>query len=283
MGAGIEIHGEQTGRRQSVLNPQATALIAELQGELGTRRAELLERRRQLQREFAEGRRPTFSDTTAKVRAADWRVPEAPADLSDRRVEITGPTDAKMMINALNSGARVFMADLEDANSPTWANMVDGQANVSESVRRALTFDAPDGRHYTLGSDLATLVVRPRGWHLVERHVLASGVPVSASLFDFGVFVANNGAALLERGSGPYLYLAKLEGRRGGGFMAFGLRGRRSPAGAALGEHPRHRAHRDHPGRLRDGRDPVRPRPQRNRAQRRPLGLHLQHYQEVPQ
>ena len=211
MGTSIEIHGEQTSARQAVLNDAALGLVAELQGELGARRAALLERRRQLQGEFARGARPSFREASAPVRGAEWRVPPAPPDLSDRRVEITGPTDAKMLINALNSGARVFMADFEDANSPTWANMADGQANVADAVRRKLSYDSPDGRQYRLASELATLMVRPRGWHLVERHVVASDEAVAASLFDFGVFVANNGGELLERGSGPYFYLAKLE------------------------------------------------------------------------
>ena len=138
-------------------------------------------------------------------------MPPAPADLMDRRVEITGPTDAKMIINALNSGAKVFMADFEDANTPTWANMVDGQANLSDVVRRNLSFESPEGKGYHLQDELATLVVRPRGLHLAERHFLVSDAPVSASLFDFGLFLANNGAELLERGSGPYFYLPKLE------------------------------------------------------------------------
>lgn len=203
----VDLKGEETERRRAVLDEGALALVAELQGELRKRREELLERRREVQASLFAGSRPTF----AEEHPGDWRVPPAPADLADRRVEITGPTDAKMMINALNSGARVFMADFEDANSPTWANIADGQANVADAVRRRLSYDAPDGKRYRLGADLATLVVRPRGWHLVERHVMVDGQPVSASLFDFGVFVANNGAELLQRGTGPYLYLPKLE------------------------------------------------------------------------
>lgn len=212
VGIQIEVRGEQTARRHEVLNDTATALVAELEAELGPLRAELLDRRRQLQAELLRGLRPAFSGSTAHIRSATWRVPPAPADLLDRRVEITGPTDAKMVINALNSGARVFMADFEDSNTPTWANMVDGQANLSEAIRRNLTFDSPEGKSYRLQAELATLMVRPRGLHLVERHVTVSGAPVSASLFDFGVFLANNGAELLERGSGPYFYLPKLEG-----------------------------------------------------------------------
>jgi malate synthase len=211
MAKDVELRGERNARRETVLNTAATGLVAELQGELGPQRRQLLERRRQRQAELAEGARPEFPKSSAQVRSGEWHVPPAPADLRDRRVEITGPTDAKMMINALNSGARVFMADFEDANTPTWSNMADGQANVRDAVRRQLSYRSPEGRDYRLGSDLATLLVRPRGWHLDERNVLADGVAVSASLFDFGIFVANNGAELLDRGSGPYLYLAKLE------------------------------------------------------------------------
>lgn len=209
----VEVSGEATPRRQAVLNPAALELVAELQSELGPRRRALLERRQARQAALLAGERPSFSAPAAGAALRDgaWRVPPAPQDLADRRVEITGPTDAKMMVNALNSGARVFMADFEDANSPTWANMADGQANVADAVRRVLSFRSPEGKQYRLGQDLATLMVRPRGWHLVERHVQAGGAPVSASLFDFGVFVANNGTELLERGSGPYLYLPKLE------------------------------------------------------------------------
>ncbi|HTT88491.1 MAG TPA: malate synthase A [Acidimicrobiales bacterium] len=211
MSAAVEIRGEKNARRETVLNGASLALVAELQSELGRQRLELLERRRERQAELARGVRPKFRDGPAGATGAQWRVPPAPADLRDRRVEITGPTDAKMMINALNSGARVFMADFEDANTPTWSNLADGQANVHDAVRRRLSYRSPEGRDYSLGSEPATLLVRPRGWHLIERHVLVDGAPVSASLFDFGIFVANNGHELLGRGSGPYLYLAKLE------------------------------------------------------------------------
>src|SRR5207342_3105116 len=152
-----------------------------------------------------------FLPGTADVRAADWQVAPTPADLDDRRVEITGPAEPKMMINALNSGARVFMADLEDALSPTWANVVAGQAAIADATRGTLTFDSPEGKAYRLADDRATLVVRPRGWHLVESHVLVDGVPVSASLFDFGLYLFHSGAAAIEAGSGPYVYLPKLE------------------------------------------------------------------------
>ncbi|MDQ3044059.1 MAG: malate synthase A, partial [Chloroflexota bacterium] len=137
-----------------------------------------------------------------------------PPDLDDRRVEITGPCDRKMVINALNSGARVFMADLEDASSPTWTNVLDGQQNLADAVRRTITFQSPDGREYRLNNETATLVVRPRGWHLVERHVEIDGVAIAGSLFDFGLYFFHNAAELLERGSGPYFYLPKLESHR---------------------------------------------------------------------
>jgi malate synthase len=157
-----------------------------------------------------EDKRPDFLAETKNVRDGKWRVAGATPDLSDRRVEITGPVERKMMINALNSGARVFMADFEDASSPTWTNVVEGQRNVRDAVRREIALDTGE-KQYRLNDDIATLVIRPRGWHLPERHVLVDGEPVSGSLFDFGLWLWHNGAELLERGSGPYLYLPKLE------------------------------------------------------------------------
>ncbi|MCS7052005.1 MAG: malate synthase A, partial [Thermomicrobium sp.] len=154
---------------------------------------------------------PDFLPETKQIRESDWRVAPTPADLQDRRVEITGPVDRKMMINALNSGARVFMADFEDALSPTWSNVVQGQINLRDAVRRTIAYESPDGRVYRLVERPATLVVRPRGWHLVERHVLVDGEPISASLFDFGLYFFHNAHELLARGSGPYFYLPKLE------------------------------------------------------------------------
>jgi malate synthase len=173
----------------------------------------ILEARVERQAELDAGVLPDFPLGTAQIRSADWQVAPAPADLDDRRVEITGPAEPKMMINALNSGARVFMADLEDSLSPTWSNVVGGQAALRAAVRRELTFDSPEGKAYRLNNKLATLLVRPRGWHLIERHLLVDGVPVSASLFDFGLYFFHNAAELVARGSGPYFYLAKLEGR----------------------------------------------------------------------
>jgi malate synthase len=193
-----------------VLSGEALALVARLHRELSPRRLELLARREERQAELDAGGRPDFLSETREIREGDWRVAEAPADLRDRRVEITGPVERKMMINALNSGARVFMADFEDACSPTWENVVEGQRNVRDAVRRTISLDA-GGKPYRLNEETATLVVRPRGWHLPERHVLVDGEPVSASLFDFGLCLFHNAREQLERGTGPYFYLPKLE------------------------------------------------------------------------
>ena len=195
-----------------VLTPDALAFVAALHRRFAPRRRELLVARAARQARIDRGELPDFRADTRAIRDADWRVAPAPADLEDRRVEITGPAEPKMMINALNSGARVFMADLEDALSPTWANVVAGQAALQDAVRRELAFDQPDGKSYRLDKKLATLAVRPRGWHLDEAHVAVDGTPVPASLFDFGLFLFHNGREALARGSGPYLYLAKLEG-----------------------------------------------------------------------
>jgi malate synthase len=190
---------------EQILSAGALAFVAELQRELGPRRQELLAARPERHAALLRGERPEIV-----AREGDWRVAEAPADLRDRRVEITGPVDRKMVINALNSGARVFMADFEDANSPTWPNVVEGQRNVRDAVRREISLDTGE-KQYRLNDEIATLVIRPRGWHLPERHVLVDGEPVSASLFDFGLTFFHNAREQLERGTGPYFYLPKLE------------------------------------------------------------------------
>ena len=209
--AGVQILGAVDGRRGEILTPEALAFVAGLHREFEPRRSELLAARTERQQRLDAGERPDFLDATRSVRDADWRVAPAPADLLDRRVEITGPTDRKMMINALNSGARCFMADLEDATSPTWSNVVEGQVNLADAVRATIELTTPEGREYRLGDEVATLLVRPRGWHLPERHVLVDGQPVSGSLFDFGLAFFHNAREQLERGSGPYFYLPKLE------------------------------------------------------------------------
>ena len=209
---GIEVLGPIEGRSGEILTDEALAFVAGLQREFGSRRSELLDARAERQHRLDEGERPDFLEGTRSTREADWRVAPAPDDLQDRRVEITGPTDRKMVINALNSGARCFMADFEDANAPTWSNMIEGQVNVADAVRRTIELTGPDGREYRLGERIATLLVRPRGWHLPERHVTVDGEPVPGSLFDFGLAFFHNARDLLERGSGPYFYLPKLEG-----------------------------------------------------------------------
>src|SRR5207245_4029609 len=193
------------------LTPDALAFLSGLEEEFGPTRRALLARRVERQAQFDAGLLPDFLPETAAIRGGDWQVAAAPADLQDRRVEITGPVERKMMINALKSGARVFMADFEDALSPTWANVIEGQLNLQDAVRRSLAFTTPEGRDYALNDKTATLVVRPRGWHLSEANVLVDGEPISASLFDFGLYFFHNAEELIRRGSGPYFYLPKLE------------------------------------------------------------------------
>jgi len=194
-----------------VLTPEALDLVAALHREFHPRREELLLARAARQARIDAGELPDFLESTQDIREGDWRVAPAPRDLQDRRVEITGPAgDRKMVINALNSGARMYMADFEDANSPTWENVVGGQQNLSEAIERTISLEQGEKR-YALNDEVATLLVRPRGWHLLERHVLVDGAHVSGGLFDFGVFLARNAERLLERGSGPYFYLPKLE------------------------------------------------------------------------
>jgi malate synthase len=194
-----------------MLTPEAQTFLAGLAQQFEPRRQELLARRRARQSELDAGKLPDFLPETRSIREGNWQVAPIPADLRRRRVEITGPVDRKMIINALNSGADVFMADLEDSNAPTWDNVITGQVNLRDAVRRTITFQNPDGRQYRLNDKTATLLVRPRGWHLDEKHVLAGGKPISASLFDFGLYFFHNARALVERGAGPYFYLPKLE------------------------------------------------------------------------
>jgi malate synthase len=207
----IEVSGGPAPGADRVLTDEALALVARLARRFRDERDRLLERRHERQRRFDAGDLPGLSPETAGIRAADWTVGPAPADLDDRRVEITGPAEPKMMINALNSGANVFMADCEDALSPPWGNVVAAQASCMDAVRRTLEYTSPEGKRYRLGERLATLVLRPRGWHLDERHVQVDGRPVPAGLFDFGMYFFHNARELLRRGSGPYFYLPKLE------------------------------------------------------------------------
>jgi malate synthase len=194
-----------------ILTPDAVAFLTELHRKFNDRRIALLERRAVRQQEIDEGALPDFLPETAHIRESDWTVAPIPADLKDRRTEITGPTDRKMVINALNSGANMFMTDFEDANSPTESNMIEGQRNLIEAIRRTISFTGPEGKQYALKDKVAVLLVRPRGWHLTEKHFLVDGQPISGGLFDFGLYFFHNAAELLKRGSGPYFYLPKLE------------------------------------------------------------------------
>ena len=209
---GVEVIGPEPSHADEVLTPEALGFVAQLHRSFNLRRQRLLGERRERQSRFDAGELPDFLPNTRHVRAdPDWRVAPTPADLNDRRVEITGPVEPKMMINALNSGAKVFMGDFEDALSPTWDNVVLGQWTVSQALRRTLTHQTDEKTYALNESGLATLVIRPRGWHLDEAHVLVDGSPISASLFDFGLVMFHNARQQLDSGSGPYFYLPKLE------------------------------------------------------------------------
>jgi malate synthase len=197
-----------------VLTPECLELVAALEREFGERRAQLLHARAERQERISAGEVPGFLKETRAIREGDWRVAPVPPDLEDRRVEITGPAgDRKMVINAFNSGARIYMSDFEDANSPTWANVVGGQQNLTDAIERTISVESGE-KSYRLLDEVAVLLVRPRGWHLLEKHVEIDGKPVSASFFDFGVYLQRNAGRLLERGTGPYFYLPKLENHR---------------------------------------------------------------------
>ena len=209
--SGVEVLGRITPRYADILTPQALAFLAELSRRFEPRRRELLAARALRQAEFDAGKLPDFLPETAHIRSGNWTAAPCPADLQDRRVEITGPTDRKLVINALNCGAKVFMADFEDSNAPTWANMIEGQINLRDAVRRDISFQSSEGKFYKLNDTTATLLVRPRGWHLVERHIEVDGAPMSAAIFDFALYFFHNAKALLAANSGPYFYLPKME------------------------------------------------------------------------
>src|SRR5437868_669197 len=206
----IRVGGRVSAEFSEILSEPALEFLARLHREFEARRQELLARRAARQKEFDGGKLPDFLPDTQKIREQDWRVAAQPQDMLDRRVEITGPTDRKMVINALNCGASTFMADFEDANCPTWHNMVDGQLNLRDAVRRTISFEQ-GGRQYQLKDKTAVLIPRPRGWHLDEKHVTVDGKPISGGIFDFGLFFFHNAKELLARGSGPYFYLPKME------------------------------------------------------------------------
>jgi malate synthase len=211
MEKGIRILSKPPAGAEGILSPEALAFVEKLHRQFEPARQALLLRRAERQKEFDAGALPKFLPETESVRTGSWKVADTPGDLQQRWVEITGPVERKMMINALNSGADVFMADFEDSLSPTWENVVVGQANLIDAVRRAIEYVSPEGKAYRLNPTIATLLVRPRGWHLPEKHVTVDGEPISASLFDFGLYFFHNARERLDRGTGPYFYLAKIQ------------------------------------------------------------------------
>jgi malate synthase len=207
----IDVRGPRVSDAERVLTSDALAFVERLHREFGARRDELLAKRQERWKALRAGGTLDFLPETAKIRSGDWTVKPVPRDLEVRKVEITGPTDRKMVINALNSGASVYMADFEDANTPTWENMVSGQANLVDAIERKIDFRSPEGKEYRLGEQLATLVVRPRGWHLPEKHLMVEGKAAVGGLVDFGLYFFHNARRLLDKGTGPYFYLPKTE------------------------------------------------------------------------
>ncbi|MGA9667018.1 MAG: malate synthase A, partial [Gallionella sp.] len=209
--AGIDIDAAVTHEQAGILTSGALAFVAELARKFEPERLSLLKRRVQRQAELDAGKLPDFLPETAGVRNSDWTIAAVPAELSDRRVEITGPAERKMLINGLNAGASVCMADMEDSVTPSWHNVIDAQINLRDAVTRTIKHVNPDGKTYRLHDKVSVLFMRPRGWHMAEKHMTVDGKPVSASLFDFGLYFFHNAKALLERGSAPYFYLPKME------------------------------------------------------------------------
>ncbi len=208
---GVEIVGPMQPGFDRILTPEALAFVARLVRKHAPTREKLLAHRVGRQRRVDAGKLPGFLPETRKIRAGKWQIKGIPADLRDRRVEITGPVDRKMIINALNSGARCFMADFEDSQSPTWEGLIQGQLNLRDAVRRTITFTSPEGKAYRLNEQVATLIVRPRGWHLPEKHVLIDGQPAPGGLLDFALFFFHNAREQLKRDTGPYFYLPKMQ------------------------------------------------------------------------
>ena len=278
----VELHGAIDAAFEDVLTPGALAFVSALQREFGPRRQQLLHAREQRRARLAAGEMLDFLDDTRKIRESDWRVAPVPDDMQQRWVEITGPTDRKLVINALNSGADGFMADFEDANAPTWRNMVEGHINLRDAIDGTIKYRSSDGRDYRLDDDPATLLVRPRGWHLPERHMLVDSEPVSGSLFDFGLYFFHCTGRLLANGSGPYFYLPKmeshLEARLWNDVFCFAQDELGVPTGHDQGDG----ADRDAAGGVRDGRDPLRAARPFRRPQRGSLGLHLLVDQVLP-
>ena len=208
---GIEVIGALTPAYRKVLTPEALKFVARLVRKHGPRREQLLALREERQAKIDAGKLPNFLPETKHVRSGKWTIKGIPADLQDRRVEITGPVDRKMIINALNSGAKCFMADFEDSAAPTWELMIQGHINLRDAIRRSISFTSPEGKEYKLNEQVATLIVRPRGWHLLEKHILIDGKPIPGGILDFALFFFHNAKELIKRGSGPYFYLPKMQ------------------------------------------------------------------------
>ena len=208
---GLEVLGIITPEYQEILTPAALAFVEELERRFGPRRHQLLNIRIKRQHAFDAGELPDFWPQTKEIRESEWKVAPIPKDLLDRRVEMTGPVERKMVINGLNSGAKMYMADFEDSSAPTWKTMIDGQINMRDVVNGTINYTSPSGKFYKLDKETAVLLIRPRGWHMREKHVLLNGESISASLFDFGLFLFHNAKKLMEKGSGPYFYLPKME------------------------------------------------------------------------
>jgi len=206
-----EILAPLSQQQKEILTPEAMAFASHLHRTFNSRRLELLEERKIRQLEIDAGHLPDFLTETEPIRQGSWKIAPIPNDLQDRRVEITGPVDRKMIINALNSGVKVFMADFEDSNSPTWENIINGQINLRDAINKTISFTNLNGKHYELNDKIATLMIRPRGWHLVEKHVMVDGEPISGSIFDFSIYFFHNAHTLISSGTGPYFYLPKLE------------------------------------------------------------------------
>ena len=281
----VQITGPAGERYVEILSPKALELLVLLHDALADRRAELLAARRSRQAQLSAGALLDFLPETAHIREdASWRVAPPAAGLVDRRVEITGPTDRKMTINALNSGAKVWLADFEDANTPLWENMIEGQLNLKDALDRTIDFTSAEGKSYALNpaDTLATIVVRPRGWHLDEKHILIDGRRASGSLTDFALYMAASAQRQLDTGKGPYFYLAKMESHLEARMWNDAFNIAQDYLAHPARHDQGHGADRDDPGRLRDGRDPVRAARAQRRAERGALGLPVLRDQEVP-
>ncbi len=279
---GVELLAPVPADAEDILTAEALQFVADLERLTRNTRRQLLQSRVERQVRLDAGELPDFLPETAEIRASDWTVAPVPADLQDRRVEITGPVDRKMVINALNSGAKMYMADFEDSHAPTWQATIAGQVNLRDAVNGTIEYTSAKGKHYTLDKETATLLVRPRGWHLDEKHVLVDGEPMSAGIFDFGLYFFHNAQALLDKGTGPYFYLPKLESHLEARLWNEVFRLAQDGPGPAARHDQSHGADRNDPGCVRDGRNPLRAAQPRRGPELRPLGLHLQLHQEVP-